>query len=162
MEPYQRITVECSLNNIFTKVEEKLIIEAFKTVIEEHYKNDHPLSSIVELPYAVCWLQMLLRRSTVLAFRDSQRALVGIACVSMPNWEMGPGNYLQEHLILSLDDSAGFGRIALEYLEKYAKKWNCIAIISGNALSLNQKLTENLYTRKGSFVFSHKTFVKVL
>jgi hypothetical protein len=162
MEPYQRVTVECSLNNIFTKAEEKLIIEAFVAVLEEHRKQDHVLASIVNDGHSIYWLQMLLRRSTVLAFRDAQRALVGIACVSLFEWEMGPGSVLQEHLVLSLDDSAGFGRIAVEYLESYAKKWDCVAIISGNALSLNQQLTENLYTRKGSFCFSHKTFVKVI
>jgi hypothetical protein len=138
-----------------------IILAALQEVLKRHREQGHPLADVVVDKIAHEWLLRLLRESSVVACRSGPD-LIGIICYSIEPFDLGTCQCLTEHLVLATDDSAGFGRVAVEILEKIAKEQHCKMIVSGNALSLNQKLTENLYTRKGSFLFSHQNFIKVL
>lgn len=139
------------------------IVNAFLRVLEEHRKRGNPLAPFVDDSAALEWLNSVRKDSSVVACRDAETLeLIGVIFYSIEPFEWGTCSCLMERLVLSVADAVGFGRVALEVLERIAKEQYCPLIISGNALSLDQQLTENLYTRKGSFSFSHKSFVKVL
>ncbi|GBG55165.1 hypothetical protein SPFL3102_03573 [Sporomusaceae bacterium FL31] len=150
-------------NPDFKMLETQKIINAFLKILETHRAEGHPLAPLVSDTKALEWLNTVFNESSLVACRDaSSSELVGVVVYAIRPFEWGACNCLEERLVLSIGNSFGFGRIALEVLEKIAQEQNCKLIVSGNALSTDQKLTENLYTRKGSYLFSHKSFLKVV
>jgi hypothetical protein len=161
MEPSQ-LTIEYPVE-IGWIAEYGQIFQAFRGVLTRNIESCHPLSSLVDEARAEEWFRQLLFKEAVAVCRDKVGTLKGIVVYSIDIFELGQCCCLTEHMVLPVSaDSAGFGRVALEILEKIAKEQNCKMICTGNALSVNQKLTENLYTRKGSFQFSHQNFIKIL
>lgn len=84
-----------------------------------------------------------------------------MVAIGTPWWANAPV-LVEESMMLFDERFAGFGRVALARMEALAEKYGCAMVHSGNILAPEDRMVENLYTRKGGFQHTYPMFVKVL
>ena len=127
--------------------------------------QDDPKNTLMhkyaDLEEAMSNLESFYRRGQVQSFYLGVN-LIGILVFDVVQYWWSPRRFLYETMVLSVDkDFHGFGRIAVEQLEKLAKKYTCCAICSGCMVDHNVPVVRNLYKKFG-FRIDTSNFIKEL
>lgn len=153
------------LNRKLTPPELQQVAFAYSLQMQEMQSYDHPLGSVAFPHNSYILLEALNERGQLEAWIDKWNgAVVAVLGYSVQDvwWTNGKKALVEETVKAISTNIRGFGRVALERLEELAKINDCAMIISGNIISQDQKLTENLYRKRGGFQFEYKQFIKVL
>lgn len=96
-------------------------------------------------------------------FETNAGHVVGAVAISVEKPWYTQKTCLEEVFVLCLDpEFHGFGRVALKFLKNKARALGCGLLLTGDALSDDQRMIENLYQRHGHCNFTYKNFVWTL
>lgn len=145
----------------FVPIQRKLTIEDFqkmaKAVAEMNDDKATPLfhhrKSIAELAYHTydMWIKGFL---FVYATDDDPITPIGVLACSIAELWWIDGKVLSEDLVVGFGpNSSGFGRFAVDALEKIALENACSLILSGSSMVNKSEQVTNLYKKKGFVVY---------
>lgn len=93
-------------------------------------------------------------------FETNAGHVVGSVAISVCQPWYTKKTCLEEVFVLQLDPQFhGFGRVALKFLKNKAREYGCGLLVTGDALSDDQRMIENLYQRHGHCNFTYKNYI---
>ena len=127
--------------------------------------QDDPKNTLMyqyaDLEEAMFNLEGLYRNGQVQSFYLGTD-LIGILVFDVVKYWWSPRRFLYETMVLNVDKRFhGFGRLAVQQLEKLAQKYSCAAICSGCMVDQNVPVVRNLYKKFG-FKIDASNFIKEL